>query len=179
MLKLALDFAPLLVFFVGFRLGGVMDATIALMVSTVVCIAIVYICERTVSLAPLLSGVLVTVLGGLSIAFNNDQFIKMKPTLINFAFGMILLVGVFGFKRGLLKHVLDVAFQLTPEGWLILSRRWGFFFLALAALNEFIWRHFPTEFWVNFKVFGMMTLTVIFTAAQLRLVNKHQEVSGE
>ncbi len=173
MLKLALDFAPLLVFFVVFRLEGVMGATIALMITTVVCIAILYLCERKVSLAPLISGVLVTVLGGLSVALNDEQFIKMKPTLVNITFGLVLLVGVYGFKRGLLRHILDMAFQMTDEGWIRLSRRWGLFFFFLAALNEGIWRNFPTEFWVNFKVFGMFTLTVLFAAAQVRLVAKY------
>lgn len=173
-LKLALDFAPLLVFFVAFRLGGVMTATVALMIVTVVCIGVVYACERKLSLAPLISGVLVTILGGLSIALQDEQFIKMKPTLVNLVFSATLLTGVYGFKRGLLRHILDIAFHLTEEGWIILSRRWGFFFLFLAGLNEAIWRHFPTEFWVNFKVFGMFTLTIAFAAAQLRLVEKYK-----
>lgn len=172
--KLALDFAPLLVFFVAFRLAGVMTATVALMIATVVCIAVVYAFERKISFAPLLSAVLVTVLGGLSIALHDEQFIKMKPTLVNTLFGFILLGGVYGFKRGLLRHILDIAFHLTEEGWTILSRRWGFFFLFLAALNEVIWRHFPTDFWVNFKVFGMFTLTIVFAALQVRLVERYK-----
>ena len=173
--KLGLDFAPLLVFFVAFRLGGVMEATLALMVATVVSIAIIYLFERKVTLAPLISGVLVTVLGGLSIALNNEQFIKLKPTLVNLVFSATLLIGVYGFRKGLLRYILDIAFRLTEDGWIILSRRWGFFFAFLAGLNEFVWRNYPTDFWVNFKVFGMFTLTVIFAAAQVRLVSRYAE----
>ena len=172
--KLALDFAPLLVFFVAFRLAGVMVATVALIVATLVSMVVIYVCERKIALAPLISGVLVTVLDGLSIALHNDQFIKMKPTLVNLVFAVTLLTGALIFKRGLLKYVLDMAFHLTEEGWIILSRRWGFFFVFLAGLNEFIWRHYPTEFWVNFKVFGMFTLTMLFAASQLRLVEKYK-----
>ena len=177
-LKLTLDFAPLLVFFVAFKFAGVMEATMALIVATLLSIAIIYIVERKIALAPLMSGILVTVMGGLSIALHDEQFIKMKPTLINLAFSATLLVGAIGFHRGFLKYVLDVAFQLTPEGWLILSRRWGFFFLFLAVLNECIWRNFPTEFWVNFKVFGMFTLTALFALSQFRLIKKY-EIEGK
>ena len=115
------------------------------------------------------------VLGGASIYFKNDQLIKMKPTVVNLVFAMILLGGVYISKRGLLKYVLDVAFALTDEGWCILSRRWGFFFLFLACLNECIWRNFPTEFWVNFKVFGMFSLTILFAISQFRLVQRYSD----
>lgn len=173
-LKLLLDFAPLAVFFVAYKLGGVMTATIALMVATTISIAIIYAVERKLALAPLISGGLVMVMGGLSVALNDEEFIKLKPTLVNLLFAIVLLGGAMLYKRGMLKYVLDVAFSLTDEGWLILSRRWGFFFLFLAGLNEFIWRSFPTEFWVNFKVFGMFTLTIAFAVSQFRLIEKYK-----
>ena len=172
--KLALDFAPLLVFFVAFRLSGVMAATLALIAATLLSIGIVYVCEKKIALAPLISGVLVTVLGGLSVLLNDEIFIKMKPTLVNLLFALVLLTGAVIFKRGLLKHVLDIAFQLTDEGWRILSRRWGMFFLFLAGLNEFIWRSFSTSFWVDFKVFGMFSLTILFVLSQIPLVEKYK-----
>lgn len=169
-----LDFAPLAVFFVAFKLAGVMEATIALVVATVTSIGIIYMVERKIALAPLISGVLVTVLGGLSVWLHDEQFIKMKPTLVNLLFSTLLLGGAVFFKRGLLRHVLDMAFHLTDEGWRILSVRWGFFFLFLAGLNEVVWRHFPTEFWVNFKVFGMFTLTILFAMSQMRVLEKYK-----
>ena len=172
--KLGLDFAPLAVFFVAFKLGGVMSATLALMAATAISIAVIYAVERKLALAPLISGGLVMVLGGLSVALHDEQFIKLKPTIVNVTFAAILLGGVVIGKRGLLKYVLDVAFQLTDRGWMILSRRWGFFFLFLAILNECIWRNFPTEFWVNFKVFGMFTLTILFAISQIKLVEAYQ-----
>jgi intracellular septation protein len=172
--KLLCDFAPLAVFFVAYKLGGVMTATVALMVATSISIALVYAVERKIALAPLISGGLVMVMGGLSVALNDEQFIKIKPTLVNLLFAAVLLGGVVIAKRGLLKYVLDVAFQLTDAGWLVLSKRWGFFFVFLAVLNEVIWRNFSTEFWVNFKVFGMFTLTIAFAISQFKLVEKYK-----
>lgn len=173
-MKLALDFMPLVVFFVAFRLGGVMVATMALMASTIVSIAIIYAVERKIALAPLISSGVVMVMGGLSVALKDEAFIKLKPTIVNLAFAAILLGGALIYRRGLLKYVLDVAFQLTDEGWRLLSRRWGFFFAFLAGLNEVIWRNFSTDFWVNFKVFGMFTLTIIFAVSQFRLVERYK-----
>ncbi|MES2984470.1 MAG: septation protein A [Pseudomonadota bacterium] len=172
--KIALDFAPLAVFFLAYKLGGVMAATIALMVATCISMGVIYAVERTIALAPLISGGVVMVMGGLSIVLHDPAFIKLKPTIVNLSFAAILLGGVVIGKRGLLKYVLDVAFHLTEEGWLILSRRWGFFFLFLAALNEVIWRNFSEDFWVNFKVFGMFTLTIAFAVIQLKLVEKYK-----
>lgn len=172
--KLLLDFAPLGVFFVAFKFAGVMPATLLLIAATILCIGIIYAVERRLALAPLISGVLVTVLGGLSILLHDEQFIKMKPTLVNLLFSLILLGGALVLRRGMLRYVLDMAFHLTDEGWRILSVRWGFFFLFLAGLNEVIWRSFSTDFWVNFKVFGMLTLTLAFGACQLRLLERHK-----
>jgi intracellular septation protein len=175
--KLILDFAPLGVFFIGYKLGGLMAATVAIMVATTLSVAIIYAVERKVPLAPLISGGLVLVMGLLTVALNDPLFIKIKPTLVNLLFAAVLLIGVYGMKRGLLKYILDIAFQLTDEGWRLLSRNWGFFFLFLAGLNEFIWRGFSEEFWVNFKVFGMMTLTIAFAVSQFRLVEKYKNTT--
>lgn len=176
-LKLVLDFAPLAVFFVAYKLGGVMAATVALMVVTTISTGIIYVVERTIALAPLITGGVVMVMGGLTIALHDPEFIKLKPTIVNLIFAAILLGGVFIGKRGPLKYVLDVAFQLTDAGWIILSRRWGFFFAFLAALNEVIWRNFSDDFWVNFKVFGMFTLTIAFAISQFKLVERYKSES--
>lgn len=173
-LKLVLDFAPLAVFFIAYKLEGVMAATVALMVATALSMAIIYLKERTIALAPLITGGVVMVMGVLTVVLKDEQFIKIKPTIVNLLFASILLGGVVIGKRGLLKYVLDVAFQLTEEGWRVLSARWGFFFLFLAGLNEFIWRSFSTDFWVNFKVFGMFTLTIAFAISQLKLVERYK-----
>lgn len=169
-----LDLLPLAAFFVGYQLGDLMLATALIIAATLTSLAILYRIERKIALNPLITGVIVTVFGGLTLLLNDELFIKMKPTIINCLFAAVLLVGVFVYKRGLLKYVLDMALDLTDDGWRILSQRWGFFFLFLAVLNEVIWRHFSTDFWVNFKVFGMLTCTVLFTLAQLPLIKRHQ-----
>ena len=121
---------------------------------------------------PLISGIAIAVLGGLTLYLRNDYFIKIKPTLVNLLFASILLGGLY-FRKSMFKYVLGHAFQLTEEGWRRLSLRWGLFFICLAVLNEVIWRNFSTDFWVNFKVFGMFTLTMVFTIFQLPLIKKY------
>lgn len=171
--KFLLDIAPLGAFFVGYQLGDLFVATALIMVATAFSVAVSYLIERKLPLNPMLSGGLVMVFGGLTLALNDELFIKMKPTIVNLLFATILLVGVWGFKRGLLRYLLEMAFQLPDAAWRTLSRRWGLFFIFLAALNEVIWRFFSTDFWVNFKVFGMLTLTIAFTLAQIPFLKRH------
>lgn len=172
--KLLLDFAPLGVFFIGYRLGGVMAATAALIATTALSLIVIYAIERKLALAPLITGCIVTIFGGLTLLLQDERFIKMKPTIINLLFSIILLADVYLLKKGLLRYVLGISLTLTAQGWRLLSLRWGIFFACLAVLNELIWRHFPTDFWVNFKVFGMFSLTIAFALAQLRLFEKYK-----
>lgn len=171
-----LDLLPLAAFFVGYRFGDLMTATALIMAATALSLIICYIVERKVALNPLITGAVVGVFGGLTLALNDELFIKMKPTIINSLFAAVLLVGVYGFRKGLLRHIFGMALELKEEGWLRLSARWGFFFLFLALLNEVIWRNFSTDFWVNFKVFGMLSCTIIFTAAQLPLIKRYSDL---
>jgi intracellular septation protein len=172
--RMALDFAPLAVFFLSYRFGGLMVATLALIAATFLSLALSYFCERRVAPAPLLSALLIGIFGGLTLLLQDPLFIKMKPTILNALFALVLLTGAYGFRRGLLKPLLEMALTLTEEGWRILSLRWGYFFLFLAALNEIIWRNFSTDFWVGFKVFGMLTITLAFAVAQYPLIKRHE-----
>ena len=121
---------------------------------------------------PLVTGVVVLVFGGLTLALQDEIFIKMKPTIVNTLFGGVLIGGLF-FGKSLLGYVFDSVFQLTDEGWRKLTLRWGLFFFVLAMVNEVIWRNFSTDFWVSFKVFGMMPLTIVFTLTQMPLIQRH------
>lgn len=170
--KLALDLGPLFVFFIAYRFAGLLAATAALIVFTLLSLAITYIIEKRIAVMPLVSAIAVTVFGSLTLILHDELFIKMKPTIVNLLFASILLVGAY-MKKPMLKYLLSDALSISEEGWMRLSRRWGFFFVFLAALNEIIWRHFPTDFWVNFKVFGMFTLTMIFTLSQIGLIKKY------
>ena len=165
--------APLVAFFAGYQLGDLMLATALIIVATLVSLAITYRVEKKIARSPLISGILVTIFGGLTLALNDELFIKMKPTIVNCLFAIILLAGAFIYKKGVLSYLLDMAFQLSERGWWLLSVRWGIYFLFLAALNEVIWRSFSTDFWVQFKVFGMMTCTIVFMLTQLPLIKRY------
>lgn len=149
-------------------------ATGVLIGCTALTLAITYYLERKIALNPLISGIVIAFFGGLTIALHDDTFIKMKPTLVNLLFAAILLGGLLK-KKSLLKPLLGTALHLTDRGWNILSFRWGIFFIVLAMLNEYIWRNYREAFWVNFKVFGMLPLTMLFMACQYPLIMKHHK----
>lgn len=142
------------------------------MACTLISLGVIYHYERRIALMPLMSGVAVTIFGLLTLYLHNDLFIKIKPTLINLLFAGVLLFGYVS-KKPLLKYVLSDALQMSDEGWMKLSLRWGCFFIFLAILNELVWRNFSTDFWVSFKVFGMFTLTLLFTATQLPMIERY------
>ncbi len=187
LVKLVLELGPLGIFFAanayGDRLLAVPEsqrifvATGAFMVATAIALAVNYALVRKLPVMPLVSGVVVLVFGGLTIWLNDELFIKLKPTIVNTLFGTILLGGL-AFGRPLLPLVLDAVFKLTDEGWRILTLRWGLFFLFLAVLNEIVWRTQTTDFWVSFKVFGIMPITLGFALAQTPLILRH-DLSGE
>lgn len=171
--KFALEMGPLLVFFVANSRFGIVTGTAVFMVATAVALAASWLLARKIPVLPLVSGVFVLVFGGLTVWLQDDLFIKLKPTIVNTLFGLILLGGL-ATGRNFLKMALDTAFQVTEEGWRILAVRWGLFFLVLAVINEVVWRSVATDVWVNFKVFGIMPLTVVFSLTQIPVLLKHQ-----
>jgi intracellular septation protein len=171
--RLGLDLGPLLIFFVSFQLAGIFAATAAFMIAILLALAVGYAIERRVSPMPLFTALLVLIFGGLTLYLKNDTFIKMKPTVLYAGFGLTLLGGLL-FGRLFVKYVFAAAFELTEEGWRKLTFRWGWFFLALAILNEIVWRSMPTATWVKFKVFGIIPLIMLFALAQMPLVLKHE-----
>jgi intracellular septation protein len=185
--KLALELGPLLVFFfanargewlaerfpaLGDLGGPIFIATALFMVAMAISLTVSWLLTRTLPMMPLVSGIVVFVFGALTLYLQDDVFIKMKPTIVNTLFGAVLLGGLF-FGKALLGYVFDSAFKLDAEGWRKLTFRWGLFFFFLAVLNEVIWRNFSTDFWVAFKVWGTMPITLIFTFAQMPLIMRH------
>jgi intracellular septation protein len=172
LLKLALEFGPLAIFFAANSARGIYFGTAVFMAATVVALAISYAITRRIPVMPLVTGIFVVVFGGLTLLLANELFIKIKPTIVNLAFAGILF---FGLRTGRLfiKLVLESAIHLTEQGWLILTRAWIGFFIALAALNEVIWRSTTTDTWVAFKVFGIMPLTIVFSLSMVPVMMRH------
>jgi len=172
LLKFALEIGPLLIFFLVNSQRGIFAGTAAFMVATIIALGVSYVMMRTLPIMPLVTAAFVLLFGGLTLWLADDLFIKLKPTIINLLFAAILFVGLLT-KRLLIKFVLEAAFQLTDRGWRIVTWAWIAFFIFLAALNEVIWRNFTTDFWVSFKVFGVMPITLIFSFSMIPIVLKH------
>jgi intracellular septation protein len=172
-LKLALEMGPLLLFFVANAKYGIFPATAVLMVSVLVALGLSWWLTRHLPVMPMVTAVAVLVFGALTFFFQDDLFIKLKPTIVNSIFGTVLLVGL-AFGKPLLPVVLDSVLRLTETGWRILTLRWGIFFFFLAVLNEVVWRTQTTDFWVSFKVFGTMPITMVFALAQVPLILKYE-----
>jgi intracellular septation protein len=195
-LKLILELGPLVVFFFanarGKALaerfpslavfgGPIFFATAAFIVATILALVVSLIVTRRLPIMPFVTGIVVLVFGGLTLWLQDETFIKMKPTIVNTLFGVVLLGGLV-FQKSLLGYVFDSVFRLTEEGWRKLTFRWGIFFLVLAVLNEVVWRNFSTDTWVDFKVFAIMPITVLFTMTQLPLINRYalpEEAGGK
>ncbi|WP_208435492.1 septation protein A [Bartonella phoceensis] len=187
--KFLLEMGPLVTFFLANYKGEwllnnigifknfskpIFPATAIFMVAIIIALSLSWILARKIPIMPLISGIFVLVFGFLTLWLHNDTFIKMKPTIINSLFAVILFGGMF-FKKPLLRYALDSTLKLDDLGWSKLTYRWAFFFVFLAFLNEIIWRNFSDNFWTSFKVFGVMPLTVLFMLIQMPLILKHSQ----
>lgn len=174
-IKNLLDLAPVALFMGAWFLAkNMMLATALLMIGTFVSLAVVYAVEKRLALMPLITGVMVGVFGGLTLFLEDETFIKVKPTIVNCIFATILLAGWY-LRRPLLKYLFEAAFKLDDNGWRGLSLRWGIFFLFLAVVNEVVWRSFSTDFWISFKLFGMLTLNIAFWVVHVPYIQRHMQ----
>ena len=171
--KLLIDIGPLAIFFIFYTRSGLQASILPFMIATVIAVLFSYILEKKIPIMPTVGAGIVLVFGGLTIYFDNEVFFKMKPTIINLLFAVILYGGIL-IKKPLLKILLGAALKLKEEGWRILTLRWIGFFIALAILNEIVWRTQSTDVWVNFKVFGILPITFLFTMIQFPLIKKYQ-----
>ena len=175
-LKFITDFGPLLIFFTIYYKSGnnLIIAIPPLIVATLIAVIIMYLVEKKIPYVPLIGGIVISLFGGLTLYFNNPIFLYMKPTIVNIIFASILIISKIFFNKNFLKFFLQSAFQLDEIGWNKLNFRWAYFFIFLAILNEIVWRTQPETTWVNFKVWGMLPITFIFTGLQLPLINKYK-----
>jgi intracellular septation protein len=197
-LKIALDLGPLLLFFFAnsrpglfaFLLSpllpgellsgphaGIFTATALFIPAVLIALATSYALTRHFALMPVITALIVVVFGGLTLLLQNETFIKLKPTIVYLLLAGVLLGGL-AFRKPLLGIVFDSLFQLTQEGWRKLTLRWAVFFLALAGLNEIVWRTQSTDVWVTFKVFAVLPLTLAFAALQFPLLTKYADKRG-
>jgi intracellular septation protein len=172
LVKLAVDVGPLVVFF-GFNArDGIFTATAAFMVAILIALLTAWVYERRIPTMPLVTALVVSIFGGLTLWLQDETFIKLKPTIINVLFGIAIFVGL-ALGRNFIRTVMGPMMQLNDFGWHKLAVRWGFFFFAMAALNEFVWRNFSTDDWVSFKVFGLLPLTFAFALSQMPLMKSY------
>jgi len=183
LIKFIVDIGPLAVFFIFFKkTGNIIDAITPLIIATIIAILISYILEKKIPIMPTVGGIIILIFGGLSIYFQNKTFLYMKPTIVNILFAAILIIGNY-FNKPLLKYLMGSAIKLEDKGWYELSKRWIMFFIFMAITNEIIWRNFsmaydnkPTDdIWVNFKVFGIVIITFIFTISLFPIIKKYKK----
>ena len=172
-LRPTVDYGPLAVFFLVYLKWGLLSATAALLVVTLLLSALSFAIERRIAPLPLLTAGVVLVFGGLTLLLKDETFIKMKPTIVQFLFTAVLLGGL-AMGKPLLKLVLGQAIALDETGWRRLTIRWALFFAAMGVLNEAVWRTQSTDFWVTFKVFGILGITLLFALAQTPLILRHR-----
>jgi intracellular septation protein len=171
-IKPVVDFGPLLVFFIAYKMDGLMTATLALIIATLLALAVGYAVTRKLAIMPLVTAIVVTIFGGLSLWLHDGIFIKMKPTIVQGIFAVILFGGLI-LKRPTLQFVMGEALKLSDAGWRQLTWRFAIFFTAMAILNEIVWRNVAEDTWINFKVFGILGLTMLFSLAQMPLMKRH------
>ena len=176
LLKFITDFGPLLIFFtVYYKSGNNLSIAIPpLIITTLIAVLISYIVEKKIPYLPLIGGIIISIFGGLTLYFNNPVFLYMKPTIINIIFAIVLIFGKVFLNQNFLKFFFNNAIQMNEIGWDKLNYRWIIFFIFLALLNELVWRTQTEIVWVNFKVWGILPLTFVFTAFQIPLINKYK-----
>ena len=175
-IKFIAEFGPILIFFTIY-LSNNNDLKLAItpfIIATFIALAVIYFLEKKIAMVPLISGILIGFFGGLTLYFDNKIFFYMKPTIINLLFAGVLFFGQFLTKKNLLEMFFQNKIILKNEGWKKLNYYWICFFLFIAILNEIVWRTQSELFWVNFKVWGLLPITILFTISTLPIIKKYK-----
>lgn len=170
--KLLVELGPLLVFFGVNAAYGIYVGTAAFMAATLIALGVAWWLYRKVPVMPIVSAGLVLAFGGLTLYLHDDTFIKLKPTIVYTMFAVLLIGGLVA-RKPVLALLFGPVFNLTDEGWRKLTIRWAIFFVAMAILNEFVWRSFSTDTWVSFKAFGFLPITFVFAMSQVPLMQRY------
>ena len=175
-IKFITDFGPLAIFLFFYYNSdkNLKTAIPPFIIATIIAIIVVWMLEKKIPMVPLIGGIFISFFGGLTIYFDNPVFIYMKPTIINILFGVALFLGKFFSDEPVLKKILGKSIKLSNECWKILNKRWMFFFFFLALINELVWSTQSEEFWVNFKVWGLLPITFAFAVFQVNTINKYK-----
>ncbi len=173
-LKLVLEVSPIAIFFLVNSYYGIYAGTGVFMVATIISLVVSRSVLGRIPIMPLVSGIFVVTFGALTLVLQDAIFIKLKPTIVNALFSIILFGGLL-FGRPLLQTLMGDMFQLNREGWTVLTFRWACFFAVLAIVNEIVWRNFSESFWISFKIWGIMPLTMVFALAQLGVIQRYQK----
>ncbi|MDC0864602.1 septation protein IspZ [Rickettsiaceae bacterium] len=174
MIKFFSEIMPLVAFFIGYKMGGILNATLYMVVASVIAMVITYFYERKINKINLISTILLIMSAGLTLFSGNLIFIKMKPTILYCLFAITFLITNFKWKPAI-QYALGSAIKFKDEKcWYVLNTRFMFFFLLMAFLNELVWRNFDENVWVNFKVFGAMPITLVFTMLQIPFIIKNK-----
>ena len=176
--KMAADFIPLIIFGVTYAVSDIFTATIAIVIATLISLAITYSVEKHIAKAPAVTAIILVFFGALTIVFDDPVFFYVKPTIVSLFFAVVLLFGLLT-NKPIMKILFEQALELEDEGWSKLTFRWMLLFFFLAGVNEFVWRNFDESTWVNYKLFGATALTLIFTFAQAPLIMKYQIVDED
>ena len=171
-LKGTVDYGPLAAFLLAYWKGDLFIATGVLMAAATIVVILAYAIERRVPIMPVVTAAIVLVFGGLTLALDDERFIKMKPTIIQWIFAAVMFGGLL-LGKPVLKPIFGTAWQLEDRGWRILTFRFAVFFLVTGGLNELVWRTQSTDVWVNFKVFGLIGLTFMFMMTQIPLIQRY------
>lgn len=172
MYKFISEFSPIIIFFISYKYLGLNSATMILIATTIITLIINYLTKQKSSIIAIISSLMLVILGGISIYTGDSKFIKLKPTIVNLTFSLILFSGIIK-KQGLIKYLLQNTISLSDQAWLKLSLRWAIFFLILALANELVWRNYSEENWIKFKVFGITAVTILFTIMQIPFIHKY------
>ncbi len=178
MLKLILELGPLIVFLITYKYSNIFLATMLMIGVTSICLFLSYLVDKKISIPLLLSGGILIVAGGITLVTQDSKYIKMKPTIVYLIFSFILFIGVM-YKKPLVKNVLGNTFIIDDKYWMILSKRFAYFFIMMAIVNEIVWRNYSESFWINFKVFGAIPISLLFMATQVPFLNKYGKLSDE